>query len=186
MVEEGLLLSYTYFINDDCSKYISVGFNPETFKPETKLHHVGVHQSTLDIKQWLYIFITKNNEFSKLFTSKNPGRFRCSLKSVDIKFKKKSGIIIINGFEINAQEWLLIVKLSEFIQSVLYWCSQATNNIINYYQKYVEKCKAHNVYSLDSTHFFVNDNTVIKCNHSRLFYEIPILCKNKLMSDILK
>lgn len=186
MAEEGLLLSYTYFINDDCSKYISVGFNPGTFKPQAKLHHVGVHQSTLDLKEWLYIFIIKNDEFSNTFTSQNPGKICCSLKSVDIKFKKKYRIILINGFEINAKEWLIIVKLSNFIQSVLYWCSQATNNIINYYQKYVEKCKLYNVSSLDATYFFVNDENEMKCNHSRLFYEIPILCKNKLMSDILK
>lgn len=184
MAEEGLLLSYTYFINDDCSKYISVGFNPETFKPQTKLHHVGVHQSRLDLKEWIYIFTVKNDEFSSLFTSKNPVKICCSLKSLDIKFKKQK--IIINGFEINAQEWLLIVKLSNFIQSVLYWCRQTANDVINYYQNYVEKCKAHNVYSLEATHFFVNDTSEMKCNHSRLFYEIPILCKNKLLSDISK
>lgn len=186
MAEEGLLLSYTYFLNADCSKYISVGYNTETFKPQTKLHHVGVHRTTLGLVEWMYVFVIKNDEFSSLFTSKNPGKIQSSLKSIDIKFKRKSRNLVINGFEISEQEWLIIVKLSNFIQSVLYWCKQTRSNIVNYYQKYVEKCRANNVSSLDVTHFFVVDDNEMKCNYSRLFYEITILCKTQLLSDILK
>lgn len=183
---EQLLLSYTYFINADHSKYISVGYSVDNFTPCVIVNYIGIAKIKLVLLEWLNIFLLKNEDISSFFSScgsKKPKNSIKTLKNTKIQFDAASKSVIINGLAINHEEWTLMLQMTDYIQSVLYWCRQSTREVSSYYNEYVKRCCEQNVYSLDATHFF-SDISSIKCNYTRLFWEIPILCREKLMNDV--
>lgn len=186
MDSEQLLLSYTYFINAEHTKYISIGFSVKTFTPCVIINYIGYAQTKLGLTEWLNIFMIKHEEISTFF--KNCETSKCrkikTLKNSQIHFDYVTKSLILNSLAINHEEWILMQQMTDYIQSVLYWCRYLTRAVSLYYDEYVKRCVENSVYSLDATHFFTDETSIIKCNFSRLFWEMPILCKNKLFNDI--
>ena len=186
MDSEQLLLSYTYFINADHTKYISIGYSAETFAPCVIINYIGNAHTKLGLIEWLDVFMVKNEEISTFF--KNCETSKCrkikTIKNSQILFDYGTKSLILNNLAINHQEWILIQQMTDYIQSVLYWCKHLTRAVSSYYTEYVKRCVENNVYNLDATQFFTDETPLIKFNFSRLFWEMPILCKNKLFNDI--
>lgn len=179
-VPEQLLLAYTYFIDNKHEKYVSIGYNIVDFKPCVILHHIGNACVTLDTIQWLNIFIAKNNTITAILSSSE-------VVNIDGDF------IIVNGNEKTVQindvvvtklEWDLLQFFIDYTHSVLFWCKHATKYVHEFYNKYLEKCIEKNVLQLDVADYFTPTDLNSKCNFSRLFYEFPILCKEKLIIDV--
>ena len=187
MESEQLLLAYTYFINNENSKYISVGYSVENFSPCVIINYIGLGNLKLGLPEWLNIFMVKHEEISSLLNAggvKKCQKLIKTMKNTLIKFDEHTKTIVISNIAINHDEWLLKLQLTDYIQSVLYWCRQTTKEVSSYYNEYVKRCIELNTISLDTTDFFTNTNSIFKWNDSRLFFEIPILCKNKLYNDI--
>jgi hypothetical protein len=80
-------------------------------------------------------------------------------------------------------EWTTLIELIPFLRSVLKCYDILNNEIENYYKQYLIKCMEKNAQMLNE--FFVpNEITYNYCNFSRLFHELPILCKHKLAMDL--
>lgn len=180
-----LLLSYTYFFDEKYAKYISIGFNIADFKPNIIINHIGEASVTLDLVDWICIFIAKQQEIDEAFKSDKleNKKFSCA-KNLNVQLNGKLQVLKIDNNSFTYDEWKILHELNDYIQCVMFWCKQLTADVKNYYNLYVAKCVEKYVYRLDITEFFVPPDSISRCNFSRMFYELPILCKEKLKNDI--
>lgn len=180
-----LLLAYNYFFNENNLKYISIGFDTEDFKPTVILNHIGESYTRLDLVDWICIFIAKQQDIDDAFISdiKENKKFNCA-RNMNIHFIAKLNALKIENITINNNEWQTLKLLNDYVQCVMFWCKQLTVDVKNYYKLYVEKCAEKYVYFLDMTEYFIPQQSASRCNFSRMFYELPILCKTKLENDI--
>lgn len=90
----------------------------------------------------------------------------------------------ITTLMLSQEEWRMFYYLSEFINAVVTHIRSAGPLIQSYFESYATRCKELNVCSLDSSKFFVPQNTNYfndkAINYSRLFFELPILCQMKI------
>lgn len=66
------------------------------------------------------------------------------------------------------------------------WYINSSMEIQLYYYKYLEKCIENNVMRLQPNHCFTMENqTQFSYNNSRIFNELPVICENKLKTDLI-
>jgi hypothetical protein len=187
-----LLLSYTYFFGAQSLKYISIGFSTVfDFAPILYLNHIGVSYIPISAIEWMSIYINIeaiNKMFQRDVNNKigviDAGR------GIKIRFNPKSNTITMyNNFEgtisLSYNEWMYILNIMEYINSVIFWYQSTVNEVKSYYNDYILKCNEHNVLSLDASMYFNPTRcSNIRYNYTRLFYEFPLLCPLKLRNDV--
>lgn len=188
-----VLLSYTYFLKSN-STLITLGYDAITFDVvvyickngvAVKLYHfdwVKLHQ----ICGVVTSFFAGAAETPQGLDQISNDVSACAFKLT----KRKSGKYLViwnNGHKIciNEDEWNRLYELIPFMQSIITWYSLTTREISSYYWNYVEKCRLSRSTVLQPCEYFVQSSANFLCNYSRLFSEIPLLCKNKLKLDVL-
>lgn len=207
-----LLLSYVYFLNNSHTTYINVGFDTDNFEPSIILYK-NIKHLCFSFTDWINLYtniFTINNFFQNkdsnvdidlpinstqnifklctdfVITSNNTS----SKQNVFNKYLICENTSTSSQIVITEQEWNTILDRISFLQSVVTWYELTSKEIKNYYKIYAEKCSRKGVTELSSTEYFlptqdgVNYNTYFNCNYSRLYSEIPILCKSKLIKNI--
>lgn len=94
-------------------------------------------------------------------------------------------------FSFKIEEFIYLCRFSEFLNAVLKYMITSTTAVKKYFDLYKEKCDTFSLPFLDYRHFFKpvegfpfqknftdGDVSSYEINYSRLFYEIPLLCKN--------
>lgn len=195
-----LLLSYTYPLNNNWSKIISTGFNHEdNFEACVILNDCMEDSIMLSTLDWYSIFVKfeKINKTIDLMISKQEltervkQHVRVSQNLDVLIMKDHDGVVKIqlqrkdgskSYITLLYDEYIAFYALSEFIHLVLTYNRSCTSFINMYFSSYVKKCLELNCNFLTSQHYFTPSNYsgMDSINYSRLFYELPVLCGNKI------
>lgn len=186
-----LLLSYTYFLNTQECSFISIGYDAISFDVRVILYKKSTCQ-TWTWSDW-YSFYNNINiiwphfnstyNFSKDLSVTTSGDVKLNVTSInDEKF-----LLSVQGskiIRIDHAEWDKLHSMAPFLNAVFQRYLESWAEIEAYYNKYLEKCLELNIPKLSSNDFFVPITLLFKnCNYSRLFHEIPLLSKSKLLND---
>lgn len=187
-----LLLSHTYFLNENHTSYISIGFNINTFMPVIILYKNTVFH-VLSTDFWTTTIFNSLENIKNHFICESNISFTELPKingNCDVKLTCRNNerrILFTSGGKkiiLNAEEWEHVHASSSFLQSIINWSDTIWQDVWNYYNLYILKCFERRMFSLEMKDFFIPP--IVGCkffNYSRLFNEIPILCKNKLIND---
>lgn len=195
-IPKNLLLAYTYFLNEQHTCKIVIGFCAETFEAEIIFHRVKETPIYITFKEWENYF----NNFKKIegsTTTTNDDEFLAALiEKIDAKNTTKT---LLNFtwdndnnnnkklFALFKKEYTQYVNIIEFLNVVMCYNNNAVGNIKKYFTKYLEKCKAKTLFQLSFDDYYIPmEYSHVHCNYSRLFFEIPIFCSSKLFENILK
>lgn len=189
-----LLLSYTYFLKNDHSSHLTIGYSTEDFNCKILLFKNG-KICLLDIMDWKNLF--DNLEIiESFFCNINDLKFielpHCGgniIFKLSIRNDKKCIISSYNNRKValHKEEFLKLQSLSPYLNSIVSWYSNMSVEIRNYYMAYLQICIDNNVLKLSPNQFFIiEEQTRNFYNNSRLFNELPILCKKKLRDDLSK
>ena len=206
-VSTTLLLSYVYSINENYSKLIAVGFDPNTFIARFILNDVDNDKILIDSDEWYLLFGKQNSINEAISKLKNETSIEEHEKSslivlsetLMISIEKLDKIKICQRCNISNKlllvsltlsEWNQLNNLMEFLNIVVTYNRSCTPLIKMYFDLYVERCNQQGKSVLDSADYFffyedINNNN-IKINYSRLFNEIPLLCKVQIENRLLQ
>lgn len=191
-----LLLRYTYFLDANSKKAMSIGFDSITFKPLIIVQDFNGSHIVMTIHDWM--FVALNHELAKKFFQHDIDQpaFNCS-KNITVQHlfgRRKERLIYLQNTDnshrhcnlsLNAEEYTTLSRLSDFFSTLALYLRKGTNSIEEYYNNYVYYCVMKKQAHLTSKDFFIpiidTENTY---NYSRLFHEIPILCDERLRQDI--
>ena len=203
-VSTNLLLSYIYSINSNFSKLITVGFDPNCFVARVILNDVNNDKIVIDSDEWYLLFGKQRNINDTISQLSSSGNFitpkehdKTSLivlsdtlmisiekdGAISVKICQRSNISLsLSMVTLTQNEWEQLNNCMEFINLVITHYRSCTPIIKMYFDIYVDKCIQQEKSALDSAdYFFFNDvNNVNKINYSRLFHEIPSLCKDQI------
>lgn len=186
-----LLLAYTYFLNNNHSSHISIGYDNENFHMKIILYKNSVYEE-FNWDDWFNIFLNKStiqNHFDDIYSvdfvelPKSTGK--CSFK-LSVRNNAKC-LISMDGVKkivLDESEWQKLFSLIPFIHSIAYWYSNNWSEIHVFYLRYLKRCMEKNTFKLQAHEFFVENETFESFNTSRLFNEIPTISKRKLVDNI--
>lgn len=187
---KNLLLAYTYFLNDQHSSKVIIGFSTETFEAEIIFHRFKECPIYISFKEWEKYFIN----FKKLEEKRSADQTELLINLEDNKSKALTKILvnftldndnnkIFAMFKNEHQHFLNII---EFMNVVMSYNNNASNNVKEYFNKYMEKCKAKSLFQLSFDDYYIPMNlSHVHCNYSRLFFEIPLYCSSKLFENLI-
>lgn len=187
-----LLLSHTYFLNEQHTSYLSIGFDSESFEPAIILfknsifHALSTETWTTSIyNNWLIIQNHINGENNISFAELPNTNSDCEVK---LTCRNNERLVLFkNGCKklaLNPEEWSRVADLLPFLHSIINWSEVIWQHVREYYNLYVMKCCERQAYSLNVVDFFIPPITSHNFfNCARLFNEIPVLCKKKLLND---
>lgn len=190
-----LLLSYTYFLN--CDKSISIGYDSKTFKTVLVLNQVllinQLEWYSLCVKFPLikkFLVCAKKQANGPSTSSDGKKTYRASTTlhiqasvhdNVHVTLIRSNGPKII----LNESEFHLLCALEEFISAVIMHNRTTETLVEAYYGLYLTQCKELGVNKLETPVYYPSTATS-SVNYSRLFFEIPILCKDDIIREINK
>lgn len=186
-----LLLSYVYFLNEFKTASIIIGYDSEMFEPKMLLLK-GTEYLTLSWDDW-HLFYNNISTIQQFFEGDQSEKIAKSVNDKGRKFKlaftnlEKRLIFTENSSKIKLKtcEWEKLWALAPLLHSIFSWYVLTGKEISSYYTLYLNKCILQNCSKLDYKDFFTpmqeNNNY---CNYSRLFNELPILSKKKLINDL--
>lgn len=205
-----LLLANTYFLNSYWSKSITVGYSPETFETQMLFMNSG-KQICLSTFEWCGIYvsmqkITKLVQAASnallemaLIMKKQTNQIKHTLKtspsvSFVIQADGKDNVEIFmnvsreskTNFHFTFAEWFEFFNLAEFFNNTVNHHRVSSGIVAAYFEQYIEKCIENQYRSLDSSDFFVPQTPWSIANYSRLFYEFPLACANKIAEFVYK
>lgn len=188
-----LLLSYTYFLNENHTSYIMIGYDTEDFSCQVILYKNNVFHC-LCIETWKLLYANMDTietffnekfkmEFINLPHLEGGVQFKLSIRR-----DKKCMVLALHNKKLvlDDVECLKLLTLMSYINSIATWYHITTKEIQNYYKRYKEICIDNGVWKLLPQHFFMTGESSHNFyNVSRIFNELPILCSNKLTSDLI-
>lgn len=180
-----LILAYTYFLNDNFNKFISIGFSAQTLKPVVVLHHIGQSAVILSTSEWYSLFLNQK-DIESAFTG-TPFKAPKYL-SEEAKIEQDTSFRIFlnktSKFEFNINDWQCFVHLSELFKSILHLYTRTQDTVQLFYVKYTQLCFEKNVMCLDTSNFFVIENP-FNLNLQRLFNELGLLFRQKCLNGMM-
>lgn len=190
-----LLLSYVYFLNEYKTASVVIGYDAEVFTPKMILIKGKEYQSlSWDDWQSFYNCIGYIHQFFEESISVEYVNMMVQNNNKNKRFKlsvhnQEKNLNFIDGpskVKLNNHgEWERLWSLAPLLHSIFSWYMLAFEEIGDYYNLYLNKCVLQNCSKLDYKDFFTPMHKNNKyCNYSRLFNEIPILSKNKLIKDL--
>lgn len=177
-----LLLGYKYSINPNGTKFISVGFDPdsENFEAVVMIEDVeNKNYIVINSDDW-YIFFGKRKEVREefennykmlaeaqnqlalfnwdmepyIFTTPFSASFKIEFKSTESGGDFTKFDQQENKLHINIQEWNQLQTWLEFINTILTHYKSCTKLVDAYYQVYLRKCKENGQVIGDLSYFF--------------------------------
>ena len=193
-----LLLSYIYFLNAMSTVAMSVGFDSVTFKPTILLQAFGRSHIVINILDWMYIGL--NREAAEKFFTHDPGKpvfingTNLTIKPILYGRKRERYILLKNTSDncthqeiaLSVMEWSILMRLCNFFSTIGFHLHRGSGAVQEYFNNYVAFCVAKRQKRLTTRDFFVpvyeSENATF--NFSRLFYEIPVICREELKHAI--
>lgn len=187
-----LLLAYTYFLKSKHNKkYFMTGIDSVDFVPEIILCDYDTPSSlTFNLTEWACLTSALNK------TMNNEKELKCFLpllnnielrifgknnnKKVTIKRLGTPDFIVLEH-----SEWKNVCEMNSLIMTMMHYFKNAVEQIKEYMDQYVEKCVELNTFNLDKTTAFLPLKTHFCFNFTRLFYELPVFCKDIIAAKVM-
>lgn len=83
------------------------------------------------------------------------------------------------------EEIVNLLKLMDFLNTIIFHYKSCAAYIQEYYNQYVANCVTKNIFVLNTTDYFIPPADRYQLNYYRLFYEIPVIVKDKLLNDVM-
>lgn len=186
------LLQYSYYINRVASKQIVIGFDVHTFKPYITLISLDEKKFLFFTPDtWRFISICLPDCESYL-AGKTENYFVITPDQV-LKIEKtistddQRAILFTNlnsncDISINLEEVTTLCQLIPFLSRMNTHFDEKWGFVKEFYRSYLLKCYVGDTNHLLLKQFFKIDAPSV--NYYRLFNEIPILCRDKIISDL--
>lgn len=208
-----LLLAYTYFMqnhheDDDAGnvncmlrKHISVGLDVDEFTPHVIIQTSDEkHFMKFRLLEWLSVMVqdVKIKEFFDQEHDDDKKKITCSKlqpsSNITMTLKKQTtGVIALEkkdntaeNLNLTVKEWNEIIDMNDFITSVLFHYKPASFEIKEYFNLYTARCVEQNTFNLSKSYPFLPNTEKYIFNYSRLFYELPVFCKNKIVDTVME
>lgn len=190
-----VLLGYTYFLNDIHTCHLTIGYDTDDFTMKIILYKNNVYE----ILYWSEWNLLYNNMvvIKTHFEDKMNGidfmelpkinHSRCAIKLTTRNFER--GLLFLQDGKkrllLNDKEWEKLYSLLPYMHSIVNWYMLSSKEIFQFYKQYMSACVEKNTLRLNSHELMLSNTLNFNyCNFSRLFSEIPILCKQKLINDV--
>lgn len=191
-----LVLQSVYFLNDNATKHISIGYDPTNdfrLSVIVTCNLSYVIMSAVDWASFMLNFIEisdylagKNcEEFVNVRTTKN-----IRISKVDMNDKRYCYLEnhprtrLNNGVLFNQKEFDKCCQLDSYIQPLLKQMQLTPHLIDDYYNWYVYHCQLYKKSVLNDSQYFIPYGNSTTFDSLRLFNEIPIYCEEKLNIDL--
>lgn len=158
-----LLLAYTYFLNKEHTLAVSTGFDSESCK--TSILFQRIYNNQTSFYKYNYDEWKKLNKLSMKYLYDKT----CSNAESAQKF-----------FIFNEEEEGNLHNISDFINSVITYNKSAEDFVKAYVTKYINTCMEKQQLKLQNEIYMPHGYYNVQCNYSRLFFEIPIMLKEKI------
>lgn len=195
-----LLLQYSYFLNVEACKEITIGYDPYSFVPSvylTWMDEGSLKYLHLCRDSWIF-FRDCLGEIKDNFTGNvfNAEQYRATSSDGiwELEFRQSCFVNGENGFELrntafslslyfNFTEIKTLFHLTIYCAAIMVYYGDVQKIVESYYDQYLLVCYANGRDYLDY-HEYIRGNDTVKVNWFRVFSEIPIVCKNKLRKDL--
>lgn len=189
-----LLLAYTYFLNNCCTSHLTIGYDNESFLLRIILFKNNNFQILYE-DDWNALFknyLTIDNHFKNKYDADFAELPQTTTGGVQFKFSIRKGVKCLISVQNNKKlileplEWEKLFQWIPYFNSIISWYSRTTLEIQLYYDRYLQCCIQNNVLHLLPHQFLMSgDQSQYFYNSSRIFNEMPIICKSKLRNDII-
>lgn len=187
-----LLCQYTYFLNKESQKVLSIGFDPSTFRPVLHLTSlVNDEHLCFSNEDWACVTACLKYCLKYLIGSSDVAWYSSNSLVIESIINNGERLIKITNlnvspgvFELNLNELQVINQFSTFLTRILKHYSDYWFDVEYYYRSYLLKCISWNKKQLDISDYFTPGNRCL--NYFRIFNEFPIVCRNKLEYDLLQ
>lgn len=197
--QPSLLLSTTYFLNNQCNRHVILGHIPDNdCRP---LYILGTTTSfvTLSTSDWLMLMMSKV-EIESWFSKKEGVSNDDIIISKNVKVSSYEGsgskkLIFIENLNccrvnksilLNEEEFDKLVQLDSFLFFISKQMQQNCVYVDDYYNLYIYYCLLKEKNYLNDQDFFPPNDLNNCVDIFRLFKEIPIVCKEQLAIDLCK
>lgn len=187
-----LLLSYTYFLNSNHSCHLSIGYDTTNFNLKIILFKNNMFH-TFYWNDWSILYGNSGTIEKYLFNNNVANLIELPYIEGGTHFKmttrgvKKCLISLQNNKKIvlDVLECIKLLSLMPYMNSIATWYNTTHNEILSYYNRYLQICIDNNILKLLPHHFFITGDLIQNfCNGSRIFNELPVLCHTKLRADL--
>lgn len=181
-----LLLTYSYFLNNENTKIITIGFDSTNFSPTIQLGKIGKSILTWNVLDWITFTFHACSIQNNLNNNIN-----ISISFTNFMIHNSDGQIFIKNnisdeeIEFTSEEIWIVLKLIEYFNTIIFHYKSCAVYVQEYYNQYVVNCASKDLFYLNTTDYFIPPADHYQLNYYRLFYEIPIICKEKLLSDVM-
>lgn len=190
-----LLLGYTYFLNDIHTCHLTIGYDVDYFTMKVILYKNNVYE-ILQWPEWNSLFINMavikthfNEKMNGIdFMELPKSSQNCCAIKLTTRNSERGLLFLQDGKKrivLNEKEWEKLYALLPYMNSIVNWYMLSSKEIFEFYKQYMSVCIEKNTLRLSSHELMMSSTLNFNyCNFSRLFNEIPILCKQKLINDV--
>lgn len=188
-----LVLPNIYFLDQYNTKFILIGYSAtNNFNPIIIFAH-NLSFVELTLSDWMALtmndkvadnwFKTIDSVEGKLIKTKNIKVVKKIEKNnPTLQIQKLAPSRSNNYINLNMFEYRKLVEIDSFVQTIMKNLNSNWIQVQDYYNLYVFYCNLKNKTVLDDSDFFTYDDSNFDC--LRLFNEISINCRQKLLYDI--
>lgn len=189
-----LLLQYTYYLNNQGTKCVTIGLDTITFEPRMIIHsttqRTGVHLSQVE---WTYLHTSYKSVYDFLVCKKDVTfltAYNFVLKSILTKNKKrfiklKNNPNPTRQVTLDFAEWVNLGNLTNYLCVLMTKFIEISPFVVEYYNLYLQQSRALKKDPLTSEDYFMPELADRpQFNTYRLFNEIPLVCREKLTNDL--
>lgn len=193
-----LLLSYNYPLSVEYDKFLLLGYHPITFQPCVVLQNIKKHCAVVfTVFEWQGIVLL----IDRLVLNGNIRKVINFLPTLSVLMEKtKDGEVTIafrrkikknkTTVVLRMDEWYTFLSILQLSNPVLHHLQLLAPQVEIYTLEYFKRCADKKCVCLLEQDFFIlaplSDCNFILINFSRLFYEIPIFCLEKIMENVFK
>lgn len=190
-----LLLEYSYFLDNSNSKQILIGYDSFSFKPYIVFLSLSKRQFIhITPDNWKFVVACLAdscdylNKLTDKFELRQSGDAILHIYAYNNDFNTEDRYICVHDILYNVKIYLareeldVLLKLSCFLSLMINHFDERWGYIKEFYRGYLFKCFARGVNYLNETQYFQIQTRY--ANYLRLFHEIPVLCADKLKSDL--
>lgn len=189
-----LLLQYSYYLNQEATKCVTIGIDPYTFVPKMIIFSPTLRKGVnLSCTEWAYLhtsyqgvrdFLTYKKD--RAWFSTNNIALRSMTSKTNIRLiKLRNNPTPSHKINLNFIEWENLKGLTSYLNALMEKFIQISPMVSDYYDTYISKCHELNQEYLPPHEFFEPQNGQIRnFNSFRLFNEIPVLCEEKMHEDL--
>jgi hypothetical protein len=172
-----LLLAYTYFLNNQQTCKVIFGFDVNTYQAVIIFQRNNFAPLMLNFDEWTHFFNIQKEETSTDEIHNNREALVEPLHNLEFSSVKT--------FTLKQNEYEIMEKMINFINAVMIYNCNAQGTVKEYIESYIAKCIERNIHELPYEDCYIPMQiSFIHCNYSRLFYEIPIFLKNKILEKL--